>query len=116
MLEKLLERQKKEKSELLFKHARELMDMITDDELVEIYSQYPELFAEISHGGDHRIYLLEEAIEIFTDFLTTKGISKDEYEAMTVDDVVEYLSELITRKTKSIWDLIKELENDRRNS
>ena len=35
---------------------------------------------------------------------------------MTVDDVVEYLSELITRKTKSIWDLIKELENDRRNS
>jgi polyhydroxyalkanoate synthesis regulator phasin len=38
MLEELLKKQKKEKSELLFKHARQLMDMITDEELVEIYS------------------------------------------------------------------------------
>lgn len=115
MLEQLLERQKKEKSELLFKHARELMDMITDEELVEIYSQYPELFSEISCGGT-KTCLVEDAIEIFKEFLLNKGLSRDEFGVMTIDDVVDYLSELITEKNDILWDIIKQLENDRRNS
>lgn len=116
MLEELLEKQSKERIELRFKHAKELMDLISDEELAQIYSEYPEVFAELSYSREYRIHTIEEAINIFIEFLKNKGISEDEYESMTVDDVIDYLSELITRKTSSIWDLIKELENDRRNS
>lgn len=115
MLKELLKRQEKEKSELLFKHAKELMDMITDEELVEIYSQYPELFSELSYGSD-KLYLVENAINIFAEYLMNKGISKDEFGVMTVDDVIEYLSQLITEKNDMLWNIIKQLENDRRNS
>jgi hypothetical protein len=45
-----------------------------------------------------------------------KGITKDEFGVMTVDDVIEYLSQLITEKNDMLWDIIKQLENDRRNS
>ena len=115
MLKELLKKQKEEKSELLFKHARQLMDMITDDELVEIYSQHPELFSELSYGSEN-LCLVEDAIEIFAEYLMNKGLTKDEFGVMTIDDVIDYLSQLITEKNDMLWDIIKHLENDRRNS
>lgn len=117
MLGQLLKEQKQERIDLLFKHARELMEMITDEELAYIYSKYPEIFSELSRETEYKEECISEAIAVFTEYLQNKGLSKDEFEVMTFDDIMEYVSDILRDMTnQSLYELIKELENDRRNS
>ena len=102
---------------MLFKHARELMEMITDEELVKIYSQNPGIFSELSQETEYKEEYISEAISIFVEYLRNKGLSKDEFEVMTFDDVMGYVSNILSNmSSSSLYEFIKELENDRRNS
>ena len=118
MLKELFENQKKERIDLFFKHARELMDLITDEELLGIYEANPKLFSQLSNNSDnpYKEDMILVAISIFKEYLANRKLTVDEYNEMTLDEVIDYISGIINEKSEDLYYIIKELEDDSRNS
>ena len=55
-----------------------------------------------------------DAIDIFIEIIESRNLSKDEFDAMTLDDIKNYLNEIISSKVPCLLRIINELENDSR--
>lgn len=103
-------------AQLTYSKAVELLKLISDEELEKIYTDHSDLFIKLTNPGLSHDELLEnkesidEAIEIFISTIESRKLSKDEYDAMTLDDIRDYVSVTITKKAPLLLDLIHAIE------
>lgn len=115
-------------AQVLYNKAVELLQLISDEELEEIFTKYPALFSKITNAHLTHEQLLrdkqaiKDAIDVFIETIESRNLSKDEFDAMTLDDIKDYLNSVITSKIPSLHRIINELEdkfnnvnNDTRN-
>lgn len=62
---------------------------------------------------------IKDVIDVFIETIESRNLSKDEFDAMTLDDIKDYLDSIIASKIPSLHRIINELEdkfnNDSRN-
>nr|DAM86945.1 MAG TPA: hypothetical protein [Caudoviricetes sp.] len=108
-------------AQLLYNKAVEILKLITDEELERIFAEHTALFAKITNVGIIPEDLMKdretikEAIEVFIETLESRNLSNDEFEAMTLDDVKDYINSIIISKSPMLLRIINEIENDPRN-
>lgn len=68
---KIIEKFERKYQDLVQEFAEDLMSQISDEELLQIYETYPEIFSILSQGNLN-IELIHGAIEAFLDYLQFK--------------------------------------------
>ena len=111
-------------AQVLYNKAVELLQLISDEELEEIFTKYPALFSKIANVHLTHEQLLrdkqsiKDAIDLFIETIESRNLTKDEFDAMTLDDIKDYMNSIITTKLPCLHRIINELEdkvNDSRN-
>lgn len=115
-MKKLLQEFKLKEANLKYEKAKKLLELITDEEFEQIVSDYPEVFANItciSKDEDKIKYSesIEQAINIFIECIESRGLSKDEYDAMTADDIIDYLRSIFDKDIINLYPIIQHLES-----
>lgn len=104
-------------SELLYNKAKDLFDLISDSEIEDILKLQPEgqILLDLSNKSTEDIKkdkaLLNAAIFLFINVLESRNLTEDEYESMTLDDVKTYIDKLITKKDRTLLNIIHNIEN-----
>ena len=114
-LENILLKYQKLEAKLKYEKAQEILSLISDEELYELFTKYPAVFQKLSGMPSEDAYKnlddIEKATEIFISQIKSKGLTRDEYNIMTKDDIIEYFGKLFKRDNFDIFDIIKALEN-----
>lgn len=104
---------------LLYEKAIALMGLLSDEEYEQVITENADVFKLASHPEKGEFYLqdknnLLQIVNIFTNFIETRGLSQDEYKVMTVDEIKEYIVDLInnivTFEPNELFTIIKNLE------
>ena len=104
-------------AQVLYNKAVELLQLISDEELEEIFAKHPVLFSKITNVHLTHEQLLndkqaiKDAIDVFIETIESRNLSKDEFEAMTLDDIKDYLNSLIKSKKPRLLEIINNLED-----
>lgn len=104
-------------AQVLYNKAVELLQLISDEELEEIFAKHPALFSKITNTHLTHEQLLndkqaiKDAIDVFIETIESRNLSKDEFEAMTLDDIKDYLNSLIKSKKPRLLEIINNLED-----
>lgn len=114
-LENILLKYQKLEAKLKYEKAQEILSLISDEELYELFTKHPAVFQKLSGMPSEDAYKnlddIEKATEIFINQVKSKGLTRDEYNIMTKDDIIEYFGKLFKRDNFDIFDIIKALEN-----
>lgn len=114
-LENILLKYQKLEAKLKYEKAQEILSLISDEELYELFTKYPAVFQKLSGMSLEDAYKnledIEKATEIFINQIKSRGLTRDEYDIMTKDDIMEYFEKLFKRDNFDIFDVIKALEN-----
>lgn len=114
-LENILLKYQKLEAKLKYEKAQEILSLISDEELCELFTKYPTVFQKLSGMSSEDAYKnlddIEKATEIFINQIKSRGLTRDEYNIMTKDDIIEYFGKLFKRDNFDIFDIIKALEN-----
>ena len=111
MTDEITEKYKKLHASLKYNEAQELMQFLDDKELIDLYNKKNYLFTklQIEEGDAYKVEsYIDEAISLFKDAINSKGISEEEYKVMNSDELVTYITKLITKE--ELFDIIKQLE------
>ena len=104
---------------LLYEKAVALMGLLSDEEYEQVITDNADIFKLASHPERGEFYLqdknnLLQIVNIFTNFIETKGLSQDEYKVMTSDEIKEYMVDIInnivTFEPDELFTIIKNLE------
>lgn len=104
---------------LLYEKAIALMGLLSDEEYEQVITENADVFKLASHPEKGEFYLqdknnLLQIVNIFTNFIETKGLSQDEYKVMTSDEIKEYMVDIInnivTFEPDELFTIIKNLE------
>lgn len=104
---------------LLYEKAIALMGLLSDEEYEQVITENADVFKLASHPEKGEFYLqdknnLLQIVNIFTNFIETRGLSQDEYKVMTVDEIKEYMVDIInnivTFEPDELFTIIKNLE------
>jgi hypothetical protein len=103
----------KEIGKAYYEACKQLLTPLTDREFEKLCAKHNELFSKLSTLDHSKIEEfipeMRQVIQIMQDY--NKGLSIEEFEAMTMDEVVDYVSSLIYSKGKiNLYNLVKELE------
>lgn len=117
-MKKLLQEFELQEANLKYEKAKKLLELITDEEFEQIVSDYPEVFANITcilKDEDKIKYIksIEQAIDIFIECIESRGLSKDEYDVMTADDIIDYLRNIFDKDMINLYPIIQHLENNK---
>lgn len=116
-LKAILDKYDAVEAQMLYNKAVELLQLISDKELEEIFTKYSTLFSKITsvHLTHEQLLkdkqAIKDAIDVFIETIESRNLSRDEFDAMTLDDVKDYLNSIITNKIPSLHRIINELEN-----
>lgn len=113
-LQEILSKYDSMEAQMLYNKAVEILGLITDEELSDIMLNNSYLFSKIS-GMTHEQLLndkesIEKAIDIFIETIESRNLCQDEFEAMTLDEIKDYISSIITSKSPMLLRLINEIE------
>lgn len=87
------------------------MQFLDDKELEDLYIKHNNVFTKLQVKKEDAYKVesyIDQAISIFKEFLNKRGISKEEYNVMNSDELVTYITKLVTKE--ELFDLIKQLE------
>ena len=96
-----------------------IRDSLSDEEYEQVITDNADIFKLASHPEKGEFYLqdkhnLVQIIDIFSKFIKTKGLSKDEFKIMTLDEVKEYMVDVINDITSfepdELFTIVKNLE------
>ena len=77
--------------------------------------KYPEVFQNVSAIKIETAYKnikdIEDAINIFINHINSRNLTREEYDAMTKDDILDYFGNLFKETNADILDTINGLEN-----
>lgn len=115
-MKKLLQTYELKEANLKYEKAQKLLELITDEEFEEIILNNSQTFAEItniSKDEDKVKYIksIENAIDLFIECIESRGLTQDEYDAMTADDIIDYIRSLFDKDTISLYYVIQQLES-----
>lgn len=109
----------KKEIELLYSKAVALMNLLNDEEYEEVITSHTDVFAIASHPEKGEFYLqdrenLISIIDIFSEYINAKGLSKDEFNVMTLDEIKEYITDIVGNidifDPETLFQIIKNLE------
>lgn len=104
-------------SELLYNKAKQLFDLITDSELENLMRLSPEnsILIELSNKSTEAIKknknLLQRAIDLFITTIESRNLTEDEFNAMTLDDIKDYINSIIIDKRSILLGVINRIED-----
>lgn len=116
-LKSILDKYEVIEAQVLYNKAVELLQLISDEELEGIFTKYPALFSKITNIHLSHEQLLrnkqdiKNAIDVFIETIESRNLTKDEFDAMTLDDIKDYMSSIITTKLPCLHRIINELES-----
>lgn len=116
MLNSILGKYKQLEYNLAYDKAVEVLSLISDEELEDIFTKYPALFSKLAGMSEttYNITDIEKAIEVFIQTIESRNLTQDEFDAMTLDDIKGYMDSIIKKKAPVLLRIINELENDTR--
>lgn len=101
-------------AQMLYDKAVEILSLISNEELEDILRNHAVLFSKISSLPHEQLLsdkeTIRKAIDIFIQTIESRNLTKDEFDAMTLDDVKDYIDSIITIKSPSLLRLINEME------
>lgn len=101
-------------NKMLFSLAQDIMKLLTDEELTEIYEKENELFGFLSSKREEEILqnpqLIQKAIDIFTEYLKNKDLTFEDFQQMDLLEVSDYISNFIQNKDLKTFEAILQLK------
>ena len=91
---KIIEKFERKYQNLIQEFAEDLMSQISDEELLQIYETYPEIFSVLSQGNSN-IELIHGAIQAFLDFLQFKEDLENQLSQLDVSELKTLASDAI---------------------
>ena len=107
----IIEKYQKLHASLKYDEAQELMQFLDDTELEDLYYRKSNIFTKLQIQREDAYKVesyIDQAISLFLEVLSNKGISKEEYKVMNSDELITYITKLVTKE--ELFDLIKQLE------
>ena len=107
----IIEKYQKLHASLKYDEAQELMQFLDDTELEDLYYRKSNIFTKLQIQREDAYKVesyIDQAISLFLELLSNKGISKEEYKVMNSDELITYITKLVTKE--ELFDLIKQLE------
>lgn len=97
----------------LLEKAKALLDLITDEQLLELYTTYPNLFGKLSNISklENSKEYIETAIQIFTETLDEERMSLEEFDSLSLDEIKDYVGTLVYSKEDDLLEIINSLED-----
>lgn len=118
----ILSQYDKLESELLYNKAVDLFNLITDSELEELLKSSPENNTLLKLGNKpteeikRNKELLKDAIDLFIRTIESRNLTQDEFDCMTLDEIKEYINNIIVDKRSILLGVINRLEEIYKNS
>lgn len=113
-LKEVLDKYDAIEAQMLYDKAVEILSLISNEELEDILRNHAVLFSKISSLPHEQLLsdkeTIRKAINIFIQTIESRNLTKDEFDAMTLDDVKDYIDSIITIKSPSLLRLINEIE------
>jgi hypothetical protein len=113
-LKEVLDKYDAIEAQMLYDKAVEILSLISNEELEDILRNHAVLFSKISSLPHEQLLsdkeTIRKAIDIFIQTIESRNLTKDEFDAMTLDDVKDYIDSIITIKSPSLLRLINEIE------
>lgn len=109
-------------SEMLYNKAVDLFNLITDSEIENLLKLAPEnnILLNLSNKPTEEIKknksLLQDAIDLFIRTIESRNLTQDEFEVMTLDELKEYINNIIVDKRSILLGIINRLEEVYKNS
>ena len=113
-LKEVLDKYDAIEAQMLYDKTVEILSLISNEELEDILRNHAVLFSKISSLPHEQLLsdkeTIRKAIDIFIQTIESRNLTKDEFDAMTLDDVKDYIDSIITIKSPSLLRLINEIE------
>ena len=101
-------------NKMLFQLAQDIMKLLTDEELAEIYEKENYLFSFLSSKKEEEILqnpqLIQKAIDIFAEYIKNKDITFEDFQQMDIQEVNNYISNFIQNNDQKTFDAIQQLK------
>lgn len=109
----ILKQLDKEIARAYYEACKQLLTPLTDKEFEKLCNQHKDLFTKLSKLDQSQIEdfipEMQQVIQIMLNF--KKGLSLEEFEAMDLEEIADYVNVLIFKKGKiNLYNIIKELE------
>lgn len=119
-LKNILSKYEKLEADLLYDKAVGLFNLVTDSEVENLLKCAPEnnILLNLSNKPVNEIKqnktLLQDAIDLFIRTIESRKLTEDEFNAMTLDDIKDYINKLIDSKKPILLKVINKLEDNYR--
>lgn len=114
-LEKRLEQFNIESAQLLYDLASDLLNQIPDEDILQLYQDYNDIFSKLSSLSKEEILkervLLQDAVAVLISNTEKQELTEEDFENMTMEEIVTYVSKLMKDKDLDVFDLIKMVES-----
>lgn len=112
-LDERLNKYNKDSAQLMYDLASDLLNQVSDEDILKLYKDN-DIFSVISTMSNEEILdnidMLKDTINILITHLKSKSLTEEEYDCMTLDEIILYISNLIEDKSINLFDIIKYLE------